>query len=130
MAREIREFQFTIPVGTAESLPLEMNMTFPTRIVNMLQITVPPGPLGYMGFRIAAAGNPIIPYNDGGWIVTNDEKIEWPLEDYIDSGAWQIQGYNNGIYDHTVYVRFLLSLTQGSDTSMPTVINSSQLSSS
>lgn len=110
MSREIREFQFTIPAGTALATPVTQAISFPTRIVDRIEITVPPGPFGFMGFSIGAAGVPIIPANPGGWIVTNDEKISWDLNGYIDSGAWQVNGYNTGQYNHTIYLRFLLSL--------------------
>lgn len=65
-----------------------------------------------MGFSIGAAGTPILPVQLGTFIVTNDEVIDWPLENQIDSGGWSLFGYNTGSFDHTVYIRFLLQIPQ------------------
>lgn len=110
MAQEIRSFEVLIPKGTAVDAGWSYPMVMPTRQVDMIQIRIPPGPGGTMGFSIGSAGQPIIPYNPGEWIVTDDEVIEWPLEGQFDSGAWELFGYNVDTYDHTVYVRFLVSL--------------------
>lgn len=90
---------------------------------------IPPGPRGLVGFALGSAGQNIIPYNNGQWIIADDDTINWPLEDYLDSGAWQLQGYNLGQYDHTIYLRFLLDLVQRS-TAAPTLtlISSNELS--
>lgn len=130
MSREIREYQFTIPPGTPLAAPITQSIAFPPRVVDKIQFTVPPGPFGFMGFAIAAAGVPIIPYNPGGWIVTNDEKAELDIDGYIDSGAWQAMGYNTGIYPHTVYLRFFLSLVTPTSNPIPQVISSDLLGSS
>lgn len=108
MASEIRQFQVTIPHGTQVAANWTQPLTFPPRIVERITVLVPPGPRGMMGFAIGAAGVPVLPVNQGAWIVTDDDKIDWPLEDQIDSGAWQLFGYNTGAYDHTIYLTFQL----------------------
>jgi hypothetical protein len=77
-----------------------------------IDIVVPHGPAGFMGFAIGAAGVPVFPEASGQWIVTDDQRITWPLEDAIDSGAWEFFGYNTGSYAHTVYVTFQCDLVQ------------------
>lgn len=117
MAREIRKFEAKIPAGTAKTAPVTIDVSFPPRVVTQINVRVPPGPNGNLGFQIAAAGNQVIPINLGQFIVANDDRMEWPLTDYIDSGDWQVVGYNTGAYDHTIYVTFLLDLvTTGTDT--------------
>lgn len=108
MAYEIRAFQVTIPPGTLASAPQITDTPFPPRIVREVEITVPPGPSGQVGFAIGVNGVNILPYGPGAWIVTDNEKINWTLEDQIESGAWQLIGYNTGQYSHTIYVRYLL----------------------
>lgn len=110
MAREVRSFQVTIPAGTAKAANFSAAMSMPDREVVELEVRVPPGPRGEMGFAIGAAGVPILPYQAGAFIITDDERINWPLEEQITSGAWQLFGYNTGDFDHTVYVRFLLNV--------------------
>lgn len=111
MAREIRTFEVTVAAGTARADAVTTDLDMPPRVVTGIHIVVPPGPAGSVGFQVAAAGQPIIPYNPGQWIVTDNEIIDWPLAGYHDSGSWQVIAYNTGTYDHTIYVRFLLELT-------------------
>lgn len=130
MAAEIRAFDVLTPAGTAKATPLLTNVSMPPRSVDRIQIRVPPGPSGQMGFAIAAAGQPIIPYNAGGFIVGDDEFIDWPVQGYITSGAWQVLSYNTGQYDHTIELRFLLSLVRDpapTPPAPPTLIDLSSL---
>lgn len=110
MASEIQSFAALIPAGTPINAPVAIDLSFPPRIVTEIDIIVPPGPAGNVGFAIGSAGQHVIPANSGAWIITDDEKINWPLEDYINSGSWTLFGYNLGAYNHTIYVRFLLAL--------------------
>lgn len=129
MAREIRAFNVTIPAGTPKTAYQTTALEFPPRIVTGVSIRVPPGPNGLMGFRLSAAGVPVIPQQADAWLVVNDEALDWPLTGYHDSGAWQMQGYNTGTMDHTVYIRFLLELVTGPTTSQVAIIPSDQLGS-
>lgn len=110
MATEVRTFAATIAAGTPSTAPTVTAMAVGTRIVERVQILVPPGANGLVGFALRAAGQQVIPYGSGQWIVANGETIDWPLDGQIESGAWSLLGYNNGIYPHTLQVRFLLTL--------------------
>jgi hypothetical protein len=108
MAVEVRSFQVTTPTFTDRFSPLTTDLTMPVRIVTAIDILVPPGPSGHLGIAVSASGVPIIPINPGEWLVADDEKLHWDLEDQIESGAWQLQSWNDGEYSHTVWVRFSL----------------------
>lgn len=82
----------------------------PARTVVEIEIRIPPGPNGELGFAIGMAGQNIIPFNSNEWIVTSDEVIRWQFETPLNSGAWQCQSYNTGTYDHTIQVRFYVNL--------------------
>lgn len=110
MAQEIRSFTFTVPAGITSDAPAILDMTFPPREVRGIEIVIPPGANGVVGFQLQNSGLPVIPYDSDSWIITNDEVISWPLSGYINSGSWQIAGYNTGVNDHAVYIRFLLDL--------------------
>lgn len=129
MAREVRAFNVTIPAGTPKTDYQITALEFPPRIVTGISVRVPPGPNGQMGFRIGSAGVPIIPQQADAWLIINDEVINWQLSGYHDSGAWQLQGYNTGQSDHTVYIRFLLELVTPPATTQTTIIPSEQLGS-
>lgn len=110
MAAEVRTFAALIPAGTLITAPVTVAFTMPTRLIESVEILVPPGCNGLVGFAIAAAGQPVIPYGAGQWIIANGETIKWPIENQIQSGAWSLRGYNNGVYQHTLQVRFMLGL--------------------
>lgn len=128
MAREVRAYAATIPAGTPASAPIVVDMSFPTRIVEELEILIPPGPNGLVGFRVANAGVPVIPYNVGGWIIANNETLHIPLEGQITSGSWQLVGYNTGVYDHTIYPRFLLAVAGGGAVALSAPTSAADLS--
>lgn len=107
---EVHQFAALIPAGTAKSAPVTVTMAMPPREVSEIHVRVPPGPSGLMGFQIGMAGQQIFPRNQGQFIITDDEKIEWAVRGQNDSGAWELYGYNTDVYDHTVHVRFLVSL--------------------
>jgi len=112
VAQEIRAFQALIPAGTAKATPVSVDMSFPSRRVEEIEVLVPPGPRGEVGFAIGSGNVAILPYQAGAFIVADDETIHWPLERQFDSGKWTLFGYNTGQFDHTLYVRFLLNVVQ------------------
>jgi hypothetical protein len=105
---EIRSFQVTIPAGTAQTSPAITDVSFPPRVVTGIHWKVPPGPSGLMGWALTIDGNPVIPRAQGTYIVADNDSDTWTLEGYPDQGQWQLTGYNTDIYDHTVYLDFLL----------------------
>lgn len=110
MARELRSFNVTVPAGTAQAAPVSFDVSSPARIVRRIDVTVPPGPRGEVGFYLANSFQQVIPFNAGQWVVANDEKMTWDLTDYVDSGSWQVIAYNTGFYPHTLQVRFHVDL--------------------
>lgn len=110
MAREVRAFTCVVPAGTLITAPARFDLSFPPRQVDTLEIVVPPGPSGVVGFAIQNSNVTVIPYDSDEFLVMNNEKVSWPLDGYIDSGAWNLLAYNTGTQPHSVYVRFLLSL--------------------
>lgn len=120
MSDEIRSYTCLVPAGTPATAPVSFDLTFPSREVDTLEIVIPPGPSGFVGFAVQNSGLTVIPYDSDSWIISSNEKIVWPLHGYINSGSWQIQAYNTGVNDHAIYVRFLLSLV-GATASAPMV---------
>lgn len=111
MAAEVQRFAVTVPAGTLKSAALAFNLAMPPRIVDEIEVVVPPGPRGEVGFQLASGGVQIVPATAGQFFVTDSEVIHWPLEAQIDSGAWQLIAYNTGQFNHTLEVRFLVRPT-------------------
>lgn len=110
MAREVHSFDVTVPAGTLKAAPQVTNLGIPPRDVREIEVIIPPGPRGVVGFQLAAAGQQMLPYEPGAFFVSDHEKIAWPVEEQITSGAWQLIAYNTGQYPHTLEVRFLVDL--------------------
>lgn len=119
MAQEIREFAVLIPAGTPKSAPQTVSIAFPERTVRTITYRVPPGPSGLMGWALTSAGAPVIPIQPSTYIVTDNQTDTWELDGYLDSGNWQLTGYNTGLYPHTVYLTFQLDIPGAADTSPP-----------
>lgn len=113
MAKEIYQFAVLTPAGTAKADPITTKLTIPARVVQEIQVKVPPGPRGELGWQIAFSSVPVIPKGAGTFIVTDNEDISWVVEDMPDQGDWQVISYNTGHFDHTIYVRFLVTTTAG-----------------
>jgi hypothetical protein len=121
MAAEIRQFTVLVPANTLASAPISQPTRFPARVVEAVEIVVPPGPNGNVGFRLENSGIPVIPYDSDAWVITNDEKIVWPLSGYITSGSWGVRAYNTGTQDHVIYLRFLLNIPPSNTPAIGTV---------
>lgn len=130
MAAELRTFSVTIPKGTAETAPYHTQLVMPPRVVRQIRVRVPPGPRGVVGFALAHGSTPVIPYNAGAWIVTDDETVPMTLDGYATSGTWWVTAYNTGGYDHTLSFSFALTLPTGPATSNAGFVPSATLSTS
>lgn len=128
-SRELYALSATIPAGTPSTAPAKLALTIPVRRVDRIEVTVPPGPRGNVGFQLGMSGSQVVPANAGQWIVTDNERMSWDLYGLPDSGAWQLIGYNDGTQPHTIYVRFLVSLTGSAPAPLPTLLPSAALDS-
>lgn len=105
MASEVHQFTATIPAGTLDTAPFVCDVVLDNRVVVQIDLEVPSGTAGLMGFYLAHSGTQLIPAEPGEWIVWDDVEREWALDDYPDSNGWQVVGYNTGDYDHPVVLR-------------------------
>lgn len=108
-ASRVELFDVFVPAGTAKASPIEVPCKWNPGELAGLEVFIPDGHNGTTGLKIALAHNPIIPQTQGAWIIGNDEKIEWPLVGYPNTGAWSAFAYNLDLFDHTFHVRFLVA---------------------
>ena len=109
MATQAKLFTATVTAGTADTSPQTVALDVGMATVEKIRWRVPPGPNGQLGWRMAMGGVQVIPTGSGDWIVANDESDEWDMTGLPDEGEWQLIGYNNGNYDHSVYLWFYTS---------------------
>jgi hypothetical protein len=101
----------TTPAGTLPSAPLVTPWPLADANLDYVEIIVPNGPSGQVGVAILWSGTQIIPWGNGTWIITNDEKIHIPVGSYITISGLAVQTYNEGIFPHTLYLRALVKYT-------------------
>lgn len=106
MALQVQQFAATIPTGTSRDAPVTVPLDIDNWVLEQLDLEVPAGPSGLMGFAVFNNGVQWIPSSPGTWLVWDDVQQSWPFTDQPDASGWQVVGYNMGIYDHTVTVRF------------------------
>ena len=106
MAAEVHQFTATILAGATALSPTVVDLALEGYEIESVDLEVPPGPAGLMGFYLARSGQQWIPYESDEWIVWDDRFKNWTLIDQPTGGGWQVIGYNLDDYDHDVVVRF------------------------
>lgn len=104
MANRIEPFEVTVSTGTTKTAFQRTNLPMQQGRVDLIQIRVPPGPSGLVGFRIAHSGQSVIPYTGERWFTTDNDKLDWVTEDYPQGNAWQLWAYNLDVYSHIINV--------------------------
>lgn len=119
-----RILPFTVETGTqyTPTAPLTTDLTFPSADVIQVDIMVPPGPSGFLGFYLGNGGGQVIPEGIGQWITPDDVYLSFQMEGLPNNGNWQFVSYNTGNYSHTVYLYLHvnnLNQVQGASFSTP-----------
>jgi len=111
MADRTEWFEITVPAGTPIAAPLTFPCVFQEADVVEIDVKVPPGPSGQLGFFIGAGGSQYVPRTRGSYVIPDDDYFTWPLQNAINSGSWSVTAYNTGNYQHTIQVFFHVNET-------------------
>jgi len=106
VADRIEVFPIVVPAGTAIGAPQTTALSMVDGHVERIEIIIPPGPSGLVGFRVIHSQQVVIPFSGTAWVIADDEKISWPIQNYPTGNKWSIRAYNTDIYSHTLYFRF------------------------
>lgn len=109
MAERIEIKTVTTPAGTAIASPLVTTLDWREGYPVRVEIRIPPGPSGLVGVQFAHSGQVIIPHDPDEWLVTDNEAVTWPLDNYPYNPKWTVRTYNTDVYEHTVQIRMLLN---------------------
>lgn len=113
MAQDIQTFNVTVSAGVAIASPAITTIELGVRRVIEIRVEVPPGPRGEVGFWLGSGGVQIVPKNPGTFIITDNQHLELPIDDFFDSGSWTVAMYNTGHYPHTYQYTFLSDFVIG-----------------
>jgi len=121
MATRIEVIPVTVAAMTPIAAPVIVALPFDDGRVDALEIIVPPGPSGLVGFQVRHSSQVVIPFSANAFLVTDDEKIHWPMEAFPEANKWDCVIYNTDQYPHTVTFRFLITDVAPSFTLPPLV---------
>lgn len=123
MALRVLPFTVTIPAGTPSTAPVTIPLALDNWELESLDLEVPPGPAGLMGFQVLNNGVAIYPYGPGQWFVWDDVIEHYSLQDQPNASGWAVLGYNTGFFNHAVILRFHVNppSTAAQQTATPTV---------
>jgi hypothetical protein len=102
MATRVEGPAVTIPAGTSQLAPLSAPLSIGESIVRRLDLIVPQGSSGLMGFYLAHSGTQMIPRRNGQYLILDDKFISFDMSGYPTGDKWTLVGYNTDVYDHTV----------------------------
>jgi len=111
MASRVETFDVLIPASTPIATPQNTPLVFNDGVVQRMEILIPPGPSGLVGFRVTHSGDVVIPYNRSNWVIADDDTLKWDLENYPTGSAWGLTAYNTDVYMHTLYIRIFVTET-------------------
>jgi hypothetical protein len=100
------------PAKTPITAPVSIPVALETNHLERIEIDVPDGHDRQTGIQFVSNGTVIVPFSANGFIVANNHYFEIPFNDDITTGDIVIQAYNTDIFDHTFYVRFVMSNSQ------------------
>lgn len=109
MATRVEAFQITIARFTLETSPTDTALNFLPGTVDQIQIMIPPGPSGRVGFAIFHSNQQVIPFADGEFIIADGEVLTWPIERFPVNRGWVVRAFNEDAFEHTLFFRLLVT---------------------
>src|SRR5579864_2418038 len=113
MVDRIEWFDLTIPANTLQSAPVSFPCVFNFGEVVEIDVKVPPGPAGNVGFYITAGGSQFIPRTRGIFIEPDDDYFTWPVTNAINSGSWGVVAFNTDVWPHVIQLSFQINEVAG-----------------
>jgi hypothetical protein len=107
---QVQTFACTFQPGSTPTTPAHVNCQLGVFQVDWIELDVPGGNGGGMGFYLAASHQQYIPFVPGTFLIMDAATKHWDVVDMPNSGDWQVYGYNEGFWPHTVYVTFGLEV--------------------
>lgn len=122
MAERIELFETTVAASVAIASPTSFALTMPEGVTRRVEILVPPGPSGLVGFRLAHSSQVIVPKSSALWVIADGEVLRWDLSGYPTGNKWSVAVYNLDVYPHTLYWRWFLDEIPSGAEAAPAVV--------
>lgn len=99
----------TTPANTTALGELLTDWPLEDSKLGTVQIITPDGHNGLTGIRIIKSGQQIIPWGADSHLVMNAEDLTIPFNDEMQSTGLVIGTYNTDVFDHTHYLRAVIT---------------------
>lgn len=106
MADRLEWFNVTVPANTPQTALYSQNINFMQGEVTLLHVKIPPGAAGNVGWYLTLGGTQAVPRTVGSFIITDDDKFDWELSNFVKTGQWSFFGYNTDAFPHVVSLGF------------------------
>lgn len=96
----------TTPAASVKTAPLSTAIDLGNVILDSLEISLPGGSVGLMGFNLALAGQVVLPYGgNAGFIIRESADKEYVIGIEVDKGL-VVKTYNTDRHSHVAYFTF------------------------
>lgn len=109
MAQRIEALDVTVAAGTSSTAPQITALPWDEGEVEVIEVVVPDGCAGLVGFAFRHSQQQVIPFSAGAFVVSNDERIRWDVTGYPTGEKWEVSAYNTDVFPHTLHIRFLIN---------------------
>lgn len=94
------------PAKRASSNPLATSISLGDVILESVEVSMPGGSVGLVGFAIRLAGQVILPYGgNAGFIIRESADHDYTIGIEVDQGL-QVLTYNTDVHAHLAYFTF------------------------
>lgn len=97
---------FTVALGTVQAAPSTQTVPLEDAFLVAIELLIPPGPAGFTGLRVRSSRQQILPWGSTDWIIADNYRNTFPVNEEIGRSSISVQGYNEDVYPHTFYMRF------------------------
>lgn len=94
------------PPGSTSTSPQVVPITLPSGILEAVDLTIPPGHLGFTGVSLRLSGTTILPFSNPERFIIGDNLQETFLLGVEIDTKLQVASFNTGQYSHAFYFRF------------------------
>lgn len=108
-ASRVEVFDVVVPASTAQAAAVETPTTFAAGELVSVDVRIPDGAAGLVGFRILYAHGQAIPTTPGAWIIGNDDLFQTDVMGQLNGGQWSILAYNLDRFQHSLHVRYFVA---------------------
>lgn len=109
MADRYEQFGFIAAAGNGSNAYSVGQCQFNPGIVTQVDVTIPTGADGIMGFQVWSGESPVVPFQQGSFLLRSGGTWSFPVGNQPASGSWQLAFYNTDYVGHGIWALFYVN---------------------